>query len=777
MNHWLDTICKPAMSLVARLNYSQKFMVVAAIFLLVLAQPLWNFYGFVSNTETISQSELKAVEYMHPLSSLLFKVLSYELEAKDVESGHAEKGEAASQLQKFQQEINQLVQNFSDTHKKLGSSLDTDKNGSQFIALFQSQEWKENPSKVILVAKSLLDDTANNGKMTLDPENDTYYLGSILYDYALSSVMVLPRIEGALDTLRESGGANAKLSLELITSSEKFKSSSENILNNLDRVIAAMPDNDQRRRLEEARKTYHLQTQELLNAIENDILKRFQQPKTIQINGDRFTNLVKKAIDSQDALFDSVASVFNELVKDRIEHTRAPFYQTLLVAGLMLLAAGYFMTGFYLSVIRSVKNLQRVTTAVAQGDLTAEAPVDTRDELSRVSTSFNEMVVSFREIVANLKASAQDVMNASQSLSATSTQIKQGAEEVSQLSSSASQSTTTVDNSIKTVAAAVEQSSSNLQQAHSASSQVEQNIHDVEQAAEKVSDQMQNASAAAEEMSASVNTVASAIEEMSASLGEVSQNASHARQIANNAEQSAQSTKETMHALDASTREIGDVLEIISDIASQTNLLALNATIEAANAGDAGKGFAVVANEVKALAQRSGEATEDIRRRIEGIQSNTDAAINAMNEISGIIANVNQFITSIASAVEEQTATVNEISNNVNSVATAADSVSENVQQTAGLSVEVAQRVQQANVGVQMISQSMSELAKGSDDIARSAGEVAASTGDMTLTVEKVSRSSAESRSGAVRLEGAARELSGVAQKLETVVNRFRIAS
>ncbi|MBK8190352.1 MAG: methyl-accepting chemotaxis protein [Vampirovibrionales bacterium] len=718
-----------------------------------------------------------ASEYMRPLKSLMFKLLAHELTVKKIQTGKISNEEGANTLRQLEADILALSKTVQEKQQQFGSDLQLNEQAQPFIRLINSEGWKAKEAQAVSLASQLLQDAADKGQITLDPEENTYYLGTILYDQVVKSVKVLPALERTVDGLMTSRQLDARSARELPVAGDAFIHNTHQALDNLDRIIARTQDSESVIALKKARSDYAVRTNPLMNSLEKDILKRFLRPQSFQTPNHIFRNQVDLATSAQEPLFDDVIQVFDKLVEKRIQQTRAPLNQTLWITACVLLAVAYFMTGFYLSVTGTVSRLQRVTAAVAQGDLTAEAPVDTRDELSRVSTSFNEMVVSFREIVANLKASAQDVMNASQSLSATSTQIKQGAEEVSQLSSSASQSTTTVDNSIKTVAAAVEQSSSNLQQAHSASSQVEQNIHDVEQAAEKVSDQMQNASAAAEEMSASVNTVASAIEEMSASLGEVSQNASHARQIANNAEQSAQSTKETMHALDASTREIGDVLEIISDIASQTNLLALNATIEAANAGDAGKGFAVVANEVKALAQRSGEATEDIRRRIEGIQSNTDAAINAMNEISGIIANVNQFITSIASAVEEQTATVNEISNNVNSVATAADSVSENVQQTAGLSVEVAQRVQQANVGVQMISQSMSELAKGSDDIARSAGEVAASTGDMTLTVEKVSRSSAESRSGAVRLEGAARELSGVAQKLETVVNRFRIAS
>ncbi|MFN8192797.1 MAG: methyl-accepting chemotaxis protein [Nocardioidaceae bacterium] len=115
-----------------------------------------------------------------------------------------------------------------------------------------------------------------------------------------------------------------------------------------------------------------------------------------------------------------------------------------------------------------------------------------------------------------------------------------------------------------------------------------------------------------------------------------------------------------MAELGNSSAEIGNVIKVINSIAEQTNLLALNATIEAARAGEAGKGFAVVANEVKELAQETAKATEDIGHRISAIQSDTENAVTAITEISAIIAQINDTQTTIASAVEEQTATTNE---------------------------------------------------------------------------------------------------------------------
>ena len=154
-----------------------------------------------------------------------------------------------------------------------------------------------------------------------------------------------------------------------------------------------------------------------------------------------------------------------------------------------------------------------------------------------------------------------------------------------------------------------------------------------------------------------MQTVAAGAEEMGLSIREISRNTSEAAQIAGVAVTEAARATETVEQLGSRPREIGNVIKLITSIAEQTNLLALNATIEAARAGDAGKGFAVVASEVKDLAQETARATEDIGARVAAIQNDTGGAVDVINRISEVIAKINDYQTTIASAVEEQTAT------------------------------------------------------------------------------------------------------------------------
>ncbi len=180
--------------------------------------------------------------------------------------------------------------------------------------------------------------------------------------------------------------------------------------------------------------------------------------------------------------------------------------------------------------------------------------------------------------------------------------------------------------------------------------------------ATKTNEESQVAAAATEEVSAGVQTVATNMEEMVASIKEIARSTNESSQMSKMTLVKAQESNTTIVKLGVSSQEIGDVIKVISSIAQQTNLLALNATIEAARAGEAGKGFAVVANEVKELAKQTAKATNDITNKINAIQGDTKLAVDAIGGISVAVEKLNGIAGVIAAAVEEQTATTNEIS-------------------------------------------------------------------------------------------------------------------
>ena len=237
-----------------------------------------------------------------------------------------------------------------------------------------------------------------------------------------------------------------------------------------------------------------------------------------------------------------------------------------------------------------------------------------------------------------------------------------------------------------------------------ASEQLSSTAATISTCADETSEQSGVASAAAGEVGDSMASVAQGAEELGRAIRDIAHDAADAARVGGDAVGLAGVTNRTVARLGESSRQIGDVVRTITTIAEQTNLLALNATIEAARAGEAGRGFAVVANEVKELAQETARATEDIGRRVEAIQADTAGAVTAIAEIADVISGMNDCSTSIAGAVEEQTATTSEmtrtlaqaaagsgrIAENIGAVAVAARTTSRGVQETLDASAELA---------------------------------------------------------------------------------------
>ena len=229
---------------------------------------------------------------------------------------------------------------------------------------------------------------------------------------------------------------------------------------------------------------------------------------------------------------------------------------------------------------------------------------------------------------------------------------------------------------------------------HTAIKEIAGNTERLVMASEDLTNVSQQMSANAEETSAQANTVATATqqvsenlhsvatgaEEMTATVQSIASNASEAAKVAGEAVKTAHAANATVAKLGESSAEIGQVIKVITSIAQQTNLLALNATIEAARAGEAGKGFAVVANEVKELAKQTAKATEDISQKINAIQEDTKRAVESIGSITGVINQINDISGTIATAVEEQSATTNEMSRNVTEAAKGSGDISQNVQ-------------------------------------------------------------------------------------------------
>ncbi len=217
-------------------------------------------------------------------------------------------------------------------------------------------------------------------------------------------------------------------------------------------------------------------------------------------------------------------------------------------------------------------------------------------------------------------------------------------------------------------------------------------------------------SAASEEASANVQTVASASEELSISIGEIARQVTESNRIAADAVETAEKTDTTVRGLVEAAQQIGEVVDLINNIAAQTNLLALNATIEAARAGDAGKGFAVVASEVKNLANQTAKATDKISQQISAIQQVSESAAESISGIGNVIREINSITAGIASAVEQQGAATEEISRNVQQAANGTKEVSSNI-------LEISDATKSAGSRTKEVLTAAGDLSERSDNL------------------------------------------------------------
>ncbi len=339
------------------------------------------------------------------------------------------------------------------------------------------------------------------------------------------------------------------------------------------------------------------------------------------------------------------------------------------------IAISYFVV--YGGIVKPIRRMINMLKDIAEGegDLTKRIHDDSGDETEEMAGWFNQFIEKVQKIIKDVSQDASTLESSSSELNTLSQEMTESASQTSDKSN--------------TVATAGEQMSSN----------------------------MQSVAASMEETSTNINMVAAATEEMSSTINEIAENAEKARQITSSAVTKTTSASNQVEELGRAAREIGKVVETITEISSQVDLLALNATIEAARAGDAGKGFAVVANEIKELARQTAEATMEIKSRVESIQSTTEGTVHEINDVSDVVSDIDTIVSTIATAVEEQSATTNEIVNNVSQASIGLNEVNENVAQSSTVSAEIAEEIAEVNGASTEISTSCDAVNSKSEEL------------------------------------------------------------
>lgn len=505
--------------------------------------------------------------------------------------------------------------------------------------------------------RTMITHAGDTSNLILDPDLDSYYLMDI-------TLLALPQTQDRLaDVLAE---GRAMLAKQQLDAADRLRLAVLATLlqeSDYDRIVGSTATAIKEdanfygvsrtlRNIDAAMDRYTAATGKLI-AMLTRIAAQSEATATI----DQYVATVQEAQDASVNLWKTATKELDTLLGIRINHYEARRLWALTLTSLALLVSGLLVFVVARGITRPLARCVTGLQSLAQKDLTYRLELGSHGELGEIATAVDQATDGMREAISSIRESATELQAAADDQTEASQQMSANAEETST--------------------------------------------------------QAKVVSSSAEQVSRNTKAVAVAVDELSSSIREIASNAQDAARVGTEAVQLAGTTNTTVTRLGQSSKEIGEVVKVITSIAEQTNLLALNATIEAARAGEAGKGFAVVASSVKELARETARATEAISRRIDATQNDIHEVVDGIRRISRIIEQINDYQNSIAGAVEEQTVVTKQISSNVADAAHGTSEIAENITAVAQAAADTARgatSTQQAAVNSSQLATRLQEL-------------------------------------------------------------------
>ena len=690
-------IFKAAITFMNRLNYSRKFLLVTAVFLVPIAILIYQLAAQLGADINFARQERKGVEYLRPTLSLLQHVQQHRGATNTFLSGDATFKEIMTQKQALIAEDIAAIDAAEQLH---GAEFESSERWQEI-----KNEWLTLQGEVegIPAAESVERHTALIAKilafrvyiaelsnMARDSNIDVYYI-------VTATTKSSPLTTEYMGQLRAIGSGS--LVDGNVTEKERGKIESLNALanssagaaeENLQQAYKYNPD--LRSRLEEFSKEAQAQQNQFQTVVSEQVLNAAD----ITITSKEYFDIATKAIDAEFALVTELNNAADDLLAARLNLLTAQRLITFALAGIPALLALWLFAGFYLSVIEAMKGVQDVAGQISQGDVSKNLEYHSNDEMGQLAEAF-------RSMVAYLQNMARVFENISHNDLREDVTPKS---EKDVLGSYFSKMILSLRDSFQDVA-------DNANSLSNVSGQLGSKTNIVAAAAEELSANTASVAAGMEQADSSLHAVAVAVEEMTATAGDIAKNSEKAHATTERAARQVDQFSVVMNGLGQSAQEIGKVTETITRISAQTNLLALNATIEAARAGAAGKGFAVVASEIKELAKQTAEATQVIKEKINTIQGSTAGAVADIDNIVRVIRDVNDIVMSIAAAIREQTMVTQDIAGNIAHASQGVRDANTRVAETAIVTGSIAKEI--------------SELSGVAEDKTTSAGEITAS--------------------------------------------------
>ncbi len=693
-----------AMKFVNRLNLTQRFLVSVCFFSLPMGVLFYFNMDQLSEKIEFAHKEMAGNRFQAPAIRLVKALTDFEADVAHPQTGW---DSAAAR-----QQIDGLMGQLSAIDKEVAPALAfTDKAltaegmanlsvaaiAAKWEKLKQdstaslSKDSSDRFDQLVSDIRGLIGHAGDTSNLTLDPEMDSYYISDVtsvsaaqtLNRIGTAELLVAPLMKNHVPT------AEARTSAAILTASLK-ESDFDRISGDLDTALKENarsprgPSASLKPSLEGAQGAYKADTQAFLSTLSDLSAGK-------PVSAEAYRQSAARANQAALNVWEKASQELAIILQMRVDGFER--YRLKLVAGTLVALALALCLLFVTLRAITVPLAAAVAHAghVAEGDLSRDLPAvfqERGDEIGTLARAMQSMSVRLREIVGDISGGVGVLTSASALLQDGSEQMAAGSGSVSEKAQS--------------VSAAAEQMSANVV----------------------------SVAAGMEHTSSSLANVASFTDQMTGTIGEIAATSERARRIASDATHQVERITAQINQMRESAQEIGKVTESINEISAQTNLLALNATIEAARAGAAGKGFAVVATEIKALAQQSAAASEDIKARIGAVRNSTAGSVLEVEKVARIILDVSDLVGSIAAAIEEQSVATKDIARNIAEASAGVNEANERVAQSSAVSKTIAMDIGNVHTAA-------SGMTVGSGHVRNSADEVSRISKQLAATVER----------------------------------------